>query len=266
MTFQPRYLFFVLVYDIPDPYTEYEDISKRSWKSPRLPPIIISSLESEPEPDDDDDALEFLRNYQNDLAAKVEEQPELTLQDLQELYPFVQYLSDLHLSIDDVRNLLLPENDQALQNLLEDFDDRERAYDTDVIGFLRDQLENDEFTPEKPSFRVNYNTPSGFRSGWESRDDLDLNDLPESRVYVEDDEDQPDDHKAEDGSGEETEPEEEIFRELKQLHQNEKVDGLAHKFDRNGGLNGQSGVYTEGGVVYVPDSQIMGKAQNPKKP
>lgn len=217
----------------------------------RRSPQPLLDLDSNP------DSLEFLRPYpeeneefpnlpdiQNfeDLQDLQASETELSLQDLEKLYPFIQYLSDLRLTVDDVRNLLLPENHGALRKVLEDFDANERAYDTDVVGILRAQLEEEALKSEQPSFTVNYNTPNGFRNGWELRDSLDLNDLPESRVYAEDFDDDSEEHRGEDGSGEQTE-------------EGQEGVGLAH----SGGSNGRSGVYTEGGVVYVPDSQIMGK-------
>lgn len=266
----------IIVYDIPDPYHQYE-VTKRTWipQMHRRSPQPLLDLDSDP------DSLEFLRPYPEDiedlpdlqdlrdlqnledlrsLRDLQDSEPQLSLQDLKQLYPFIEYLSDLRLTVDDVRNLLLPEHQGALRKVLEDFEANERAYDTDVVGFLRNQLETDALRSERPSFTVNYNTPNGFRNGWESRDSLDLNDLPESRVYAEDGDDESEGHGDEDGSGEQTEHDE-IFRELKQTHRNDDAEesqevlGLAH----SGGSNGQSGVYTEGGVVYVPDSQIMGK-------
>ncbi|XP_031352331.1 uncharacterized protein LOC116177484, partial [Photinus pyralis] len=272
------------VFDMPDPYAGYE-IKKREWipqmRRRSVSPTYFNEYYNSPlgfrlgeETRDSQDYLsdgnenEFLTN---DIPYT--STTDLSVDDFKEFYPTINFLSKFNLNSDDVRKLLQPENVPILQAILEGFDKEESNYDTDVLALLRQRMENDE--PVEPErFSMLYNTPEGFRSGWESRDIQGLgDDLPESRVYYEENEDNGVE-RQDDGSGESTEPE--IFRELKQLHDkygndvdvtqftnnHQPSSGLATKTsDNNNNNNGQSGIYTEGGVVYVPDSQIQGNTR-----
>lgn len=275
-----------LVFDMPDPYAQYE-VTKRAWipqmhrRSPPIPSYFSKQYNT---PlgfrlgEETRDSLEYLPKmkqepYDNELLTNdiQEEIPsDLNLEDLTEFYPMINFLSKLHLTTDDVRNLLLPRNYPVLQTLLDEFEKSESAHDTNVVDLLRQQIEEDqlerEYSDVPERFSLMYNTPDSFRAGWESRDIQADEELPESRVYFDENEDD-DSQRQEYGSGERTEPEE-IFRELKHLHEkygydfddkSQQIAGLARRVDEKGDSESQSGVYTEGGVVYVPDSQIMGK-------
>lgn len=272
------------VFDMPDPYAGYE-INKREWipqmrrrsvsptyfnefyNSPLGFTLGEETRESQDYPPDNNEN-EFLSNNIPYTSST-----DLSVADFKEFYPTINFLNKFKLNSDDVRKLLQPENAPILQAVLEGFDKEESNYDTDVLALLRLSMENDK--PVEPErFSTVYNTPERFRAGWESRDIQGLgDDLPESRVYYEENEDNGVE-RQDDGSGESTEPE--IFRELKQLHEkygndvdvtqftnnHQPSSGLATKTsDNNNNNNGQSGIYTEGGVVYVPDSQIQGNTR-----
>ncbi|KAF2882337.1 hypothetical protein ILUMI_23836 [Ignelater luminosus] len=276
------------IFDMPDPYAQYE-VTKRAWipqmHRRSLPlPSYFSKQYNTPLGfrlgEETRDSLEYLPKmrqepYDNEfLTNDIQEEipSDLSLEDLSEFYPMINFLSKLHLTTDDVRNLLLPKNYPVLQALLDEFEKSESAYDTNIVDLLRQQIEEDQLEKEYPDvperFSLMYNTPDSFRAGWESRDIQTDEELPESRVYFDENEDD-DSQRQEYGSGERTEPEE-IFRELKHLHEkygydfddkNQQIAGLARRVDEKGDAESQSGVYTEGGVVYVPDSQIMGEGR-----
>ncbi|KAK5645165.1 hypothetical protein RI129_006465 [Pyrocoelia pectoralis] len=273
------------VYDMPDPYTDYE-ITKREWipqmRRRSVPPTYFNERYNSPLGfrlgQETRDSLEYLPdNYEDEIVTNdipYTSTTDLSIDDFKEFYPTINFLNRFKLTSDDLRQLLLPQNIPVLQTLLEEFDKEESNYDTDVLGLLRQRMEDDEReTVEPERFSMLYNTPDRFRAGWESRDIQGTeDDLPESRVYYEENEDN-DVERQDGGSGEVTEPE--IFRELKQLHEKygndvdvtkltnnyQASNGLKRDYDKNNNNNGQSGIYTEGGVMYVPDSQIQGNTR-----
>lgn len=186
-----------------------------------------------------------------------QENIEFNDEDFEKYLPFIDYLISMNLSPRDVEELLRPENREQLAELLRDFFKtyqiiRERQKEEEFEEWVREQ--NLEFVKQKlleelskqempTKFSRKYNTPEKFRSGWESRDELplldnrDSTDLYESRVYIDENEEP----HEETGSGENIHPE--IFRELKQQHQLENENKLPAP---------RGGIFTEGGVVYVP--------------
>lgn len=216
------------------------------------------------------------------------------LQNLEEFLPFVHYLNSLRVTPDDIDYLLQPEHSDELRELLNNFfKDYERAQREmqlealiqDWINkanseYLKEKLYSNINTPQLTNFRFTrkYNTPDKFRSGWELRDDrlldnADTSDLFESRVYSDEniDDDVPEFIYEENGSGENL-PHQEVFRELQNQNRFDITSGpeFINKplmdydvsryfsgFDVSGPSENKAGVFTEGGVVYVPDSKLL---------
>lgn len=270
------------LFDMPDPYTQYE-VTKREWFPPMRrrsasPPSYFNEHYNTPSGfrlgEETKDILEYLPStYEDNILTNnvpYASTTDLSANDIEDFYPTINFINKFKLSTDDVRKLLLPENVPILRALLEEFDKYENTYDVDALELLK-QIEEEKMKEESESperFSLLYNTPDGFRAGWETKDFQQDAELPESRVYYDENEDE-DFEKREYGSGERTEPE--IFRELQHIHEKYNNDLSYPKSEvihqRDGGLvrkvndenyRGQSGVYTEGGVVYVPDSQIIG--------
>lgn len=273
---------------MPDPYTQYE-LRKREW----LPQMRRRSI---PVPsnfnreyntpmgfrmgEETRDELEYLPKISPDLyqdefiSNRIPEDyaPNLSLEEMQQLYPMIDYLNKLRLTKADIQDLLLTKNYNVLQSLLNNFDKNENIYDTDVLNLVPQPIEGSQLQdgnseiPER--FSLMYNTPDRFRAGWESKDYQSIGELPESRVYFDEDDDE---QKHEYGSGE-LNVADDVIKELQHLQEKHgyqvnipeydnypEIAGIAHKINQEGTVEKQSGVYTEGGVVYVPDSQIMGK-------
>lgn len=268
----------ILVFDMPDPYAQYE-IVKREW-FPQMrrrsipPPTSFSEQYNNPLnfglKDRDRDSLEYLGQAVDDVdenSKSADDSENISLADFDELFPIINFLNKLRLTPEEISSLLLPSNYNILRSLLNEFDKSESAYVTDIDS-LRQSMENEQNDDTPERFSLIYNTPDSFRAGWESRDIQPIeNDLPESRVYF--DENDEDLQKQEDGSGERTEPEE-IFRELKQLHEkygydvpepdnnnNEPISELSEIYNKK--VRPPAGLYTEGGVVYLPQTQTAGK-------
>lgn len=233
--------------------------------------------------------LLFQRNQRLRGDPKDYSPAEINPDDLEEFYPMMNYISKLRTTTEDFRKLPVSDRYSKLKSLLNDFATIERPEDIDVDNLLLRQInEDDASSPDNSNaperFTLTYNPPDKFPVGWDNSELLE-DDIPESRVYVDEtDEDYPEEY----GSGAHTE-QEEIFRELKQLHkqeqdavreqisvrsnddeifrelknlQKEDEDGnlteLPRKIDKNGNVD-SSGLYTEGGVVYPPESKVTGK-------
>lgn len=236
---------------------QYPEIVKRTW----LPAMHRRSLRY-----DYGNPLQFLP--QDDFEPEPEPEPEEIdddVDDIQKYLPFIEYLTELKLTPEEIDYLLQPENTNELQLILADFFE---TYEKEQIEREREEMwrewvreENLAFVKQKlleelasedlmtgTKFTRKYNTPERFRNGWESKDQLplldntDATDLYEPRVYI----DENDELHEEVGSGEATFRENhppEIFRELKQRHELD-ANALPH-----------SGIFTEGGLVYLPDPQ-----------
>lgn len=288
----------------------YPEMIKRSW----IPAMHRRSLDPY-----DYAALDYQKPYENDLAFlapqedntdiqseqnlsenQFEEDSSEKLEDFEEYLPFIQYMTALKLTPDDIEYLLKPENADELRALLQEFYEiyekaqKEKQQEELIqewireenLNFLRRRLMDELIKPEGAATRFTrkYNTPDRFRSGWESRDNMpplldntDASDLFESRVYF--DENDPEFLHEESGSGEHV-PYHEVFREMQQ-NQNRydypnddgteiidapltdpNMSGFLRRMNINpesGGAESKARAFTEGGVVYVPDSQIVGE-------
>lgn len=294
-------------YDEPMERVIYPEMIKRSW----IPAMHRRSLDPY-----DYATLDYQKPYENDLAFlapqedntdiqseqnlsenQFEEDPSEKLEDFEEYLPFIQYMTALKLTPDDIEYLLKPENADELRALLQEFYEiyekaqkekqREELIQEWIreenLNFLRRRLMDELIKPEGPATRFTrkYNTPDRFRSGWESRDNIpplldntDASDLFESRVYF--DENDPEFLHEESGSGENV-PYHEVFREMQQ-NQNRydypndgtemndapltdpNMPGFLRRMNINsesGGAESKARAFTEGGVVYVPDSQTV---------
>lgn len=238
-----------------DPYAGYE-VVKRTW----IPQMHRRDL-----PDSEyfgdyntpsdfrmekelrDDGLEFLP--QVDLYQGTEETAKAKVEHL------VQLLQQLNLSPLELQGYLSPHNFQKLMWLLNDLEES-RNGEEELMGRIVSS----------------YNTPRGFRDGWQIRDDAE-EDPPEPRIYIE--EGEPDGHQVEEyGSGLQSPPEE-VFRELK-AEQYPFREGIGSRDSYEGddayvklsGLDGKlgkadnnlpvAGMFTEGGVVRAHDSKSTG--------
>lgn len=260
-----------------DPYADYS-VAKREWipqmHRRSLPQYLDQSKDSGNfHSNSPEDSLEFLQRYEanypeqntvfNDRPTILEQNDYLTLEDLTEMYPVIKFLNDMHLTPREIQKFLSPENYEKLRELLAEFDRKTAQSENDVHDPRKQQLEPDnDYDNSLPDerFTLTYNTPDNFRAGWESRDALpykDFDDIPESRVYIDEEEGQEGEN-TEYGSGNPLAPDE-IFRERK-TNPNYDVPTEMEIFrelerENNGRVfrdRPRPGVYTEGGVVWSP--------------
>lgn len=273
--------------DMEDPYADYS-VAKREWIPQMHRRSTPQYLDQPNEPENFQsnrprDPLEFLQRYDteypeqerifNDRPTLLEQNDYLTLEGLTEMYPVIKFLNDMHLTPREIQKFLSPENYDKLRELLAEFDRRSAQGENDVQDLLRQQLEADtEYENSLPDerFTLNYNTPDNFRAGWESKDTLpykDVDDIPESRVYIDEDEGQEDEN-TEYGSGNPLAQDEEIFRERKTNHNYEvpterEIFRELERGNQERILTNRlrPGVYTEGGVVWSPtvEKNFIGK-------
>lgn len=255
------YCSFLSVVDMEDPYAAYE-VMKRTW----IPQMHRRALPDSQffggynTPSDfrvgkeiRDDALEFLPQVNFDGRFEAEDPARDKVGHL------VQILQQLNLSPVELQKYLSPDNFEKLLWLLNDLEGTRSSQEL-LVG----------------RFPSSYNTPEGFREGWESRDDAE-DDPPEPRIYI--DEGDGEGHQVEEyGSGLQSAPEE-IFRELKNEQipfQGEAVGvgsrddyGRGDAYGKLSGLRGalektdnslpEVGMFTEGGVVRMQDSKSKGE-------
>lgn len=148
--------------------------------------------------------------------------------------------------------------------LIKKFQENEKRHDTDVQALMNSYYEKFFGPPER--FSINYNTPENFRAGWESKDgDLYADvELPEQRIYFDEEDDfgfLPDDY----GSGLPKDPEE-VYNELKNSQGNQirqrplylETNDIPKTVDVT--VNGPPVMYTEGGMVYAPNTRKEGNS------
>lgn len=215
---------------------------------------------------------------------------EVTSEDVMEFIPMMEYLNGVHDQVKNFRGPATPQNFVKLQELFDGFNRREALEDTDVEAILRDRTEEEQRRRNNihDSFSLGYNTPDGFRAGWESRDAFE--ELPESRVYYDENDQQP---VEEYGSGLHPNSED-IVRKigpsrgqydnvLPDLDEDQnylvqkndageyaflklnKVEKLSERMtgnrktetDEKGKVD--PGLYTEGGVIYLPNTHERGE-------
>lgn len=233
------------------------EMVKRTW----IPAMHRRSLAYNEYGDNNLQFIPYNPGFGEELEEENEEEEEV--EELEKFMPFIEYLSNLKLTPEDIDFLLQPENSEQLQVLLSNFFDvyEEQNEKENLEELIRE--ENLEFVKQKllddlskdvtgTKFTRKYNTPEKFRNGWESRDEIplllgntDADDLYKSRVYI--DETEPEIQET--GSGEDIHHPQEIFRELKQQH--DLLQNIPPPQTPP-----QSGIFTEGGLVYVPESQI----------
>ncbi|CAG9760558.1 unnamed protein product [Ceutorhynchus assimilis] len=258
--------------DMPDPLMEYA-VSKKNW----LPPMRRRSIT--PFFDgrygvpkyrrvDSDllDSIEFLHEYEKEYPQNTNLPPGTTLsQDAQEavgdfreeeIYPLIKLLNQLQISPRDLRQYLSPSNYRKLSRILERYEesnDDEPPSQVILNELLKGRGREGGGNVNEPDerFTLTYNTPDGFRSGWESRDIVpEDEELLEPRIYFGEEEDIPE--HAEYGSGIPEElfterkleflgPSKDFFRELKQK---QKVDDGS--FNRKWKM--KPVLYSEGGA------------------
>ncbi|XP_074036254.1 tyrosine phosphatase IA-2 isoform X1 [Leptinotarsa decemlineata] len=241
--------------DMPDPYANFA-VVKRAWipqMRRRSPTHFQAPTLNDLRDPDEREAVEFLKEYRNEGPDEnFRDEPSndnpLSHEDMNEMYPIIKFLNDMHLSPKDVQKLLRPENSVQLLNLLERFDNA--RYHEEAQDLLRKELNIEDFPREK--FPVNFNTPT-----WESSLGIqDVNDFPESRVYYDEGEDE---NPSEYGSGHPVD-EQQIFRGRIPEDDLEPAEERQIFNDLNNGLktNALSGrniirpaVYSEGGVVWT---------------
>ncbi|XP_017769765.1 PREDICTED: receptor-type tyrosine-protein phosphatase N2 isoform X2 [Nicrophorus vespilloides] len=210
--------------DMPDPYADY--IVKRTW----IPQMRRRSPPPPPPPSP----------YENpEILDKLVSENRITSNDVYALNDYLQ------------RAPLSPENYE------------------EILALLYGRMKPETNYPE----RIIYNSPENFRTTWEPRrkvnEQQDLgswgriedypddvmasegweSEIPESRVYFDEDEEA-----EEYGSGAHNE---EVFRELKNLQPRQEIFRELKQMNRpietvNGG-----GIFTEGGMVYLPSSKDM---------
>lgn len=281
-----------------DPYETYERNSE--------PVVQAQSLKFDPPqqenigiarpadiiPNDDD-------VYNDDDDSNEIPNPPTNLSELITFVPFLQYLTVLKVTPKDIEFLLQPENDDEMQKLLQNFfDDYEKASRKmkqeqfvedhsrdDKLSYLKKKLLDDlyDYPEDDVLFPREYNPQHTFRGQWGSADgfsplldNADSSDLFESRVYI--DENDPEFLHEETGSGEHL-PHHEIFRELQHRNDYDTLDEpdnkaiqdydipkFLNRISENPGAENKAGVFTEGGVVYLPDAKADGMVQDFSKP
>lgn len=262
-----------------DPYAQYEVI-KRNW-IPQMHRRSFAQIFSKDyntpgnfrRGKETRDDLEFLPDFEEDDSLQLDAPPRETQLDSREM----NILADL---IDGLKNRYDLKQFTEISSDQDQYDDgfSYNKNEIDLQNLLKNEILKEreekllnEVLPER--FTVTYNTPDGFRAGWEARDVLrEENDLPESRVYFDEDFAE-DNHQEEYGSGSHNEPEE-IFRELQKIRganpfipktaengyqQFSDLEGYLNDGEvklNNGDGSEQPKIYTEGGIVYVPDSRL----------
>lgn len=282
--------FSFLVMDMEDPYSEYE-VVKRAWipqmHRRSLPNAQIFSDYNTPADfregrETRDDTIEFLPRINQPGYDQLDEDEQDNEDRIAEV---IGLLKQLNFQPEDYRDVLSKENYEKLLYLLGAFDENEARQDVDVEEILRERLAYDNSRRSPERFSIAYNTPEHFREGWESRDTNYVgSDLPEPRIYFDE---EADGHQAEEyGSGLQS-PSEEIFRELSKAEEEfqdnnnipesasvfreanlkypfqppsfDQLNGVGRKLEKMENKLSGSSVYTEGGVLYVPNSQLVGK-------
>lgn len=282
------------IMDMADPYADYV-VSKRTWipqmhrRSEIFSPnyntpggfrsgIETRDLDFLPMTTSDSYYLPTYNERQPRLYDPEEEKrTSLTLDELERLKPIVDFFDKMGIGKHELKMLLLPQNNDHLQELLELFE----IYEQENNNYQRDENESEEdSSDEEPErFYPSYNTPDNFRAGFESRDTSE--EIQEPRVYYEDDPTTYADEPPEEyGSGIQTEPAEvfrelnkmrtnyfntspksqEIFRELKNLRKQhpDAIDEISEQGD-------DTGVYTEGGMVYNKAPEIVGQNEEQRE-
>lgn len=230
--------------DLPDPYADYLPV-KRTWipqmKRTSAQPQIYPRMVTPDNRQQRRNAVEFLQEYDYNLPEEqITNFPErpLSVEDMQDMYPIIKFLNDLHLTPQQITKLLKPENYRKLEALIERFNNKPTV---DVQDLLREELEAEKEMDDENESR-NFNLRENFRTGWSS----DTNDFPEPRIYY--DEHEEDQEASEYGSGypERTE----IFRERQMQNSN----------DYGGISDGERSpkVYSEGGVVWSEPVDLKG--------
>ncbi|XP_066155636.1 receptor-type tyrosine-protein phosphatase N2 [Euwallacea fornicatus] len=250
--------------DIPDPLLEYT-VSKRTWlpqmRRRAVTPFFdgrygIPKYRRSDTDEELPDSMEFLHEHEGEIAGPRERflESNAGVEDVteEEMYPLIKLLTQLQMSPREVKQYLSPANYKKLSKMIAlAGSENEPPNEVLLRELIAMKSTNDlpqQLGPDE-RFTITYNTPDGFRNGWESRDSLLLDeDLPEPRIYFdEDDEAIP----AEHGSGVPEEifterkfeflgPRNEVFRELKQKQQEED-----ESFNRK--WKGKPMLYSEGG-------------------
>lgn len=234
-----------------DPYAPYE-VVKRPWI-----PQMNAFADYKPDKKVLDDALEFLPDTHHILY--IDENLINEDDRKQRAANLIQRLEQLNLNPADMQRYLSPNNFQKLLWLLGDAEEQERR-----------RNEEDEFMQ---SLWSTYNGPERY-----GEEDLDEEDSPEPRIYI--DEGEGDGHLMEEyGSGAQSQPEE-IFRELKNeevplgnggfMERNyetaespyDKLSSLTRSAEKKDNKSPHNEMFTEGGVVRVPESQSAGMLTN----
>ncbi|KAF7287318.1 hypothetical protein GWI33_001683 [Rhynchophorus ferrugineus] len=268
--------------DMPDPLMNY-GVTKRTW----LPPMRRRSItpffdgrygvpkyrriDKEPL-----DSIEFLHEYENEYPepkppeyrtplAMVENEQDFPEE---EMYPLIKLLHQLQLPPKDIQQYLSPSNYNKLRKILNRY--KQMTEDEPPDDVLINELMRQKFgAPEDDSqdfgpderFTLTYNTPDKFREGWESRDEVIGDELPEPRIYFDEEQDPQSAINTEYGSGH---PDEifsernleflkprEVFRELKQRQEQENED-----FNKK--WKSKPVVYSEGGA----EPEDIGELEN----
>lgn len=272
-----------------DPYAEYS-VTKRTWVPQmhrRSIPIFNQNYNTPlnfRQGKETKDALEFLpfednpENLDDFITANNEEEiADSTIDEIRSFLPVMRLLNKMR-EESNINDYTYRPSMENFGELLNDFDSTERANDIDVIDLLNNIprnriMQNYNNLPER--FTLTYNTPENFRAGWESRDLIEEEELPESRIYF--DEGLPQESQIEEsGSGSHTQQDEifrelkngnfdfndnqdqgeEIFRELKNIPNKNDFYDLESTETEHQNTMKQPAIYTEGGVVYVPSNRV----------
>ncbi|CAH1973634.1 unnamed protein product [Acanthoscelides obtectus] len=245
--------------DLPDPYADYA-VAKRNW----IPQMRRRTPPRYPVTNDPVDSLEFLEALDNDTPLTNYELKDnkLTLAETTEMYPVIKFLNDLHLTPREIQQFISPENYENLAELLSRFD-RMYGQQYDIQELVRKQLEADEEAENAAAeerFTANYNTPANFRAGFESKDSNmnEGNELPESRIYF--DEEEAGDDGGEYGSGHSAG----IFRERRLEHDLPKNGEIFRELTNKQHDDAPPKIYTEGGVVWSDPVEDIPEENNDK--
>lgn len=255
-----------------DPYAGYSVLKRSPWLPPLLPPMRRRSVPNyyqhfRPE------AENAAGGYFPDVTSTYNQPPAISDEDDAILGEYLRRIPLSPENYEEILPLIYGRLQYDRQRELEQ--EAEQAEEEELQA--RQEAWNEQQGGNFPArFSFSYNTPDKFREGWESRDlvddDIMTDDIPESRVYF-DERDSGGGGINEDideyGSGAEeifrelknlnlgdTPEKPEIFRELAQIKQAQSGE---ESEETNKEPSGEESIYTEGGVVYVPDHQLEGK-------
>ncbi|CAH1280175.1 unnamed protein product [Diabrotica balteata] len=210
--------------DMPDPYADYA-LVKRTW----IPQMKRTLPLQQRFPRSHRKHSRQGPGYDDDLSESELFQNSVAIEDQEQFYPIIKFLSDFHVTPEQIAELLQPENRDKLGLLIEVL--LTKTKQKDIQDQLREELEREKETDDVGEQDFNNDDDSMWGPPV---------DFPESRIYY-DEENDGDRENSESGSGYPVNSE--FFRE-RQLRNDNDYEQM------NNIEESRPGVYSEGGVVW----------------